>query len=91
MCCRDAMRWAGSLLRNKLKRKLMIEIKRITPETALVFKQVRLRALEESPLAFSSTYAKESQFPDEEWRRRASRCGGDGGDAMCFWHSRARR
>jgi ribosomal protein S18 acetylase RimI-like enzyme len=60
----------------------MIEIKRITPETALVFKQVRLRALQDAPLAFSSTYAKESQFPDEEWGRRAGRCGGDGGDAM---------
>jgi len=38
----------------------MIKIKRITPEIALVFKQVRLRALEDSPTAFSSTYAKES-------------------------------
>lgn len=60
----------------------MIEIKRITPETALVFKQVRLRALQDAPLAFSSTYQKESQFPDEEWGRRAERCGGDGNDAM---------
>jgi ribosomal protein S18 acetylase RimI-like enzyme len=51
----------------------MIEIKRIEPETALVFKQVRLRALKESPLAFSSTYAKESLLPDEEWQRRAAR------------------
>ena len=41
----------------------MIEIKRITPETALVFKEARLRALQDSPLAFSSTYARESQFP----------------------------
>lgn len=60
----------------------MIEIKRITPETAFVFKEVRLRALAESPTAFSSTYARESQFPDEEWRRRAERCSGDGKDAM---------
>ena len=60
----------------------MIEIKRITPETAFVFKEARLRALAESPLAFSSTYARESQFPDEEWRRRAERCSGDGDDAM---------
>ena len=60
----------------------MIEIKRITPETAFVFKRVRLRALAESPTAFSSTYARESQFADEEWRRRAERCSGDGKDAM---------
>ena len=60
----------------------MIAIKRITPETALVFKQVRLRALQESPLAFSSTYAKESQLPDEEWQRRADRWSGQGRDAI---------
>lgn len=60
----------------------MTEIKRITPETAFVFKQARLRALQDSPTAFSSTYARESQFPDEEWRRRAERCSGDGKDAM---------
>lgn len=60
----------------------MIEIKRITPETALVFKDVRLRALQDSPLAFSSTYARESQFPEEEWQRRVQRCSGGGRDAM---------
>ena len=60
----------------------MILIKRITPETAFVFKQVRLRALAESPTAFSSTYARESLFPDEEWVRRAARWGGEGNDAI---------
>jgi hypothetical protein len=58
----------------------MIEIKRIEPETAPVFKQVRLRALKEWPMAFSSSYAKESLLPDEEWQRRAARWseGGNG-------------
>jgi hypothetical protein len=51
----------------------MIEIKRITPEDAFIFKQVRLRALRESPLAFSSTYAKESLLRDDERKRRAAR------------------
>lgn len=60
----------------------MVEIKRITHETALVFKQVRLRALQESPTAFSSTHAKESLLPDEEWQKRAARWGGDGDDAI---------
>ena len=60
----------------------MIETKRITPETALVFKDARLRALQDTPLAFSSTYAKESLLPDEEWQRRAARWGGDENDAM---------
>ena len=60
----------------------MITIKRITPDPAPVFKEIRLRALKEAPLAFSSTYARESQFSDEEWSRRTSRWNGDGGDAM---------
>lgn len=60
----------------------MILIKRITPDTALVFRQVRLRALEDSPTAFSSTYARESQLLDDEWARRAARWGGEGDDAM---------
>ena len=57
----------------------------------MVFKDVRLRALLDSPTAFSSTYAKESQLPDEEWRKRAVRWSSDGsaiflamdGDAEC--------
>ena len=60
----------------------MIVIKRITPESALVFKEVRLRALKESPTAFSSTYAREWQLPDEEWVSRATLWGGQGTDSI---------
>jgi ribosomal protein S18 acetylase RimI-like enzyme len=60
----------------------MISIERITAESALVFKHIRLRALQESPLAFSSTYAKESQLSNEEWQRRADRWSGQGTDAI---------
>jgi hypothetical protein len=56
----------------------LIVIERITPEAALAFKDVRLRALQDSPMAFSSTYANESQFPDEEWRKRSVRGSSDG-------------
>ena len=51
----------------------MIAIRRVTPEDVSVFKQVRLRALKESPAAFSSTFERESQLPDDEWERRAWR------------------
>jgi ribosomal protein S18 acetylase RimI-like enzyme len=51
----------------------LIALERITLGSALVFKDVRLRALEEAPTAFSSTYAKEAAFPDEEWKKRAMR------------------
>jgi ribosomal protein S18 acetylase RimI-like enzyme len=57
----------------------MIFLKPVTRETALMFKEVRLRALADMPLAFSSTYAKESQLPDEEWMRRTERWNGESG------------
>jgi ribosomal protein S18 acetylase RimI-like enzyme len=56
----------------------MITLEPITPEVALIFKAVRLRALQESPTAFSSTYAKESQLPDDEWLKRSVRWASDG-------------
>jgi ribosomal protein S18 acetylase RimI-like enzyme len=41
------------------------------------FKSVRLRALQDSPTAFASTYARESQLTDEEWLARSTdRCDG---------------
>jgi ribosomal protein S18 acetylase RimI-like enzyme len=60
----------------------MISIERITAESALVFKHIRLRALQESPTAFSSTFAKESQLSDDEWQRRAARWSGACTDAI---------
>ena len=57
----------------------MITIEPITPLNTLVFKAVRLRALQDGPHAFSSTYAKESQFSDSEWLTRAERMNGERG------------
>ena len=48
----------------------MITLERITAQNAMVFKAVRLRALQDTPSAFGSTYAKESQFADSEWVKR---------------------
>jgi ribosomal protein S18 acetylase RimI-like enzyme len=49
----------------------------ITPQMALRYKAVRLRALEDSPSAFGSTYLRESQFTDEEWDARAANLNGE--------------
>jgi ribosomal protein S18 acetylase RimI-like enzyme len=57
---------------------LMIALKRITPGNVLVFKTIRLRALQCDPTAFGSTYAKESQLSDEEWVERSLRWSSDG-------------
>jgi ribosomal protein S18 acetylase RimI-like enzyme len=58
--------------------RLQIALEKLTPANALVFKTVRLRALQESPRSFSSTYAKESAFPDDEWMARSVRWSRDG-------------
>lgn len=51
----------------------MTELHPITPLLTGEYKAVRLRALEDTPLAFGSTYARESQLTDEEWKARAAR------------------
>jgi ribosomal protein S18 acetylase RimI-like enzyme len=62
-----------------LRNEFLIVIRPITLLNALVFKAVRLRALEDTPLAFGSTYAKESQFADSEWLARAESMNGESG------------
>jgi len=34
------------------------------------YKELRLRALQREPLAFCSTYARETAWPDEKWQQR---------------------
>jgi len=54
----------------------VIVIQPITPRNVFVFRAVRLRALEDTPQAFTSTYAKESQLAESEWLARAERMNG---------------
>jgi ribosomal protein S18 acetylase RimI-like enzyme len=56
----------------------MIFLQPVSPQTASAFKEVRLRALQDSPLAFSSTYTRESELPQEEWIARSQRWDGEG-------------
>jgi ribosomal protein S18 acetylase RimI-like enzyme len=56
----------------------MVTLEPISPANALVFKAVRLRALQTDPPAFGSTYAKDAAFPDEEWFRRSVRWSSEG-------------
>jgi ribosomal protein S18 acetylase RimI-like enzyme len=51
----------------------MTEIRPIIPLLTAEYKAVRLRALKDAPLAFGSTWARESQLTDEEWQTRAAR------------------
>jgi ribosomal protein S18 acetylase RimI-like enzyme len=51
----------------------------ITVQNVFAFKDMRLRALQDAPSAFGSTYERESQFSDEEWVARAVRWNGEKG------------
>lgn len=51
----------------------MASIEPINRRNALAFKVARLRALQDAPTAFGSTYAAESRWTDQEWLQRADR------------------
>ena len=54
-----------------------VSIQPITRRNALVFKAVRLRALQDAPTAFGSTYAQTVRLTDDDWRRRADEWSGE--------------
>jgi ribosomal protein S18 acetylase RimI-like enzyme len=64
----------------------LLSIEPITPLNVSIFKAIRLRALQDAPYAFGSTYAKESQFPDSEWFARAERMDGERGTGFLAMH-----
>jgi ribosomal protein S18 acetylase RimI-like enzyme len=57
----------------------LIVVEPITLQNLPLFKEVRLRALQEAPYAFGSTYAREAAFTDSEWAARLHRWNGVGG------------
>jgi ribosomal protein S18 acetylase RimI-like enzyme len=57
----------------------VIMLEPITLENIALFKKVRLRALQDTPNAFGSTYAKECQLSDVDWIKRAIRWNGETG------------
>jgi GNAT superfamily N-acetyltransferase len=58
---------------------LSITIERVTPSNLPAFKEIRLRALQDTPQAFGSTFARESQFTETEWLERTKRWNGKTG------------
>jgi len=57
----------------------LIAIEPITPLNTFLFKAVRLRALQDAPRAFGSTYAKEFLLTDSDWIKRVERWNGESG------------
>jgi ribosomal protein S18 acetylase RimI-like enzyme len=57
----------------------MITLEPITALNVAAFKEVRLRALQDTPSAFGSTYAQEIELRDADWAGRAARWNGERG------------
>jgi ribosomal protein S18 acetylase RimI-like enzyme len=57
----------------------MIHLVPITSQNVTLFRQIRLRALRDTPSAFGSTHEKELQLTDADWLERALRWNGETG------------
>lgn len=51
---------------------MTITLRPISPLNVSLYRETRLRALQDTPSAFGSTYAKEVQCTDAAWRERAA-------------------
>jgi GNAT superfamily N-acetyltransferase len=51
----------------------LLRVRRLTPDDWQAYKHIRLRALATDPAAFSSTFAREENRADDEWRARLAR------------------
>ena len=60
----------------------MIAVLSITAAEAMLFREIRLRALQDSPDAFSSNYAAEACLTDREWVKRVAQWTGAGSVAF---------
>jgi ribosomal protein S18 acetylase RimI-like enzyme len=60
----------------------MVTVRRIRIDEDQLLREVRLRALSDTPLAFGSTYVREETFDTAEWKRRATRAATSDDGAM---------
>ena len=58
-----------------------IKIRKIESTDWEIYKELRLRSLQESPEAFGATYSAESKLPDEIWKLR---CEGNGSSQLFY-------
>jgi GNAT superfamily N-acetyltransferase len=61
-----------------------LAVRRLEPEQWPRWRELRLRALAESPDAFGSTHDEEVRHPDETWRERTRALAAPAGDRAMF-------
>ncbi len=59
-------------------------VRPLTSSDGMVLKDVRLRALRDTPLAFTQTFAEVEHDPDDEWVEWAGEMSADGGDSATY-------
>lgn len=60
----------------------MVSLELISRKNTLEYKDLRIRALQDTPSAFGSTYAQESELTDDDWLERADQWSGDNSAAF---------
>ncbi|HEY2589448.1 MAG TPA: GNAT family N-acetyltransferase [Tepidisphaeraceae bacterium] len=63
----------------------VIMLRPIVPGCVESYRSIRLRALQDTPTAFGSTYARESRLSDADWLNRAAQWNGDRSAAFLAW------
>ncbi|HEX4124657.1 MAG TPA: GNAT family N-acetyltransferase, partial [Tepidisphaeraceae bacterium] len=67
------------------KPEIGIALRPVSHKCIAEFKANRLRALSDAPLAFGSTYARESLLTDDQWRERVEQWSGNRGCGYLAW------
>jgi ribosomal protein S18 acetylase RimI-like enzyme len=67
----------------------MITLRPISAATLDAYRTTRLAALADAPLAFGSTFAKESAFTEEQWRQRLRTWNGSNSTCYLAWDEAA--
>jgi ribosomal protein S18 acetylase RimI-like enzyme len=61
----------------------MVTLELLSSRLVADLKTIRLRALQDTPLAFGSTYARESQLSEADWLKRVATWN-SGGNSVCY-------
>jgi GNAT superfamily N-acetyltransferase len=81
--CRNVQKANRAKLEQPSPESMSVQIRRIRPDEGHRLRALRLHALADAPMAFSSSLAREQAFADDVWRERATD-GASGIDRVTF-------